>query len=217
MEERVHNDSDSEEEREGEGQDFFKAMENEELAEGTKKQYEYKLKNFRSFVKENYPEVLSQDEEFIFPISLDILKNWFSTNAKKPDGSLKTTSSINGYRNGIKRFLSQNQQDTKELDDAIKKFLKGYKRTVAKKKEAGEMKSTEGKADFDYKVYRFLLMKSLQEKDPSLVIFLHAFMTAAWNLMARSVTVASLKWQHVGWVDDSLEIASGRHKGNYIF
>jgi hypothetical protein len=45
-------------------------------------------------------------------------------------------------------------------------------------------------------------------------IFAHTFIVLAWNLMARSISISTLMYQHLSWVDDSMVIKMPKHKGD---
>lgn len=46
------------------------------------------------------------------------------------------------------------------------------------------------------------------------MIFAHLYVTLCWNLMSRSISVSSLKYQHITWQNDALIISIPKHKGD---
>jgi hypothetical protein len=86
-------------------------------------------------------------------------------------------------------------------------FFGGYKRLIAKEKEQGIRKTTEGKAPLNFKAYRFLSKKALSStNDFVLSTFSHVFLLLCWNVIARCVSVASLMYDHITWEEDSMVI-----------
>ena len=83
-------------------------------------------------------------------------------------------------------------------------------------KQEGKMALSEGKIALSPDVYQFLssVVSPDRTTDYLLYTFGHCFLTLAWNLMGRSISVATLMFAHLTWEHDSLVITLPKHKGN---
>ncbi|KAH9093064.1 hypothetical protein Ae201684P_008728 [Aphanomyces euteiches] len=107
----------------------------------------------------------------------------------------KSYSSVNACKSAIK-YLHQ------EADYAC-----GYKRKVAQLKDSGKMSVNEGKRPITTQGFLYLAhMAMTYEKDRSLSTIVHPFLIFCWNLMARSVSVGSIRYDHLCWEGDALVV-----------
>ncbi|KAH9141604.1 hypothetical protein AeRB84_014234, partial [Aphanomyces euteiches] len=110
-----------------------------------------------------------------------------------------------------------------ELSMLITHFSSGYKREIAQAKEDGTMRHSEGKSAISWTGYEFLCMKALlnDDREHSSLLSMHPFLVFCWNLMARSVSTASIRFEHVTWEGDCLIVQFERSKndqeGNFSF
>ncbi|KAH9076305.1 hypothetical protein Ae201684P_012791 [Aphanomyces euteiches] len=93
------------------------------------------------------------------------------------------------------RVQSKNSRRLKFID-----YMSGYKRMIAELKEEGEMPLHEGKEPIAVDGYRYLAQKALDgERDKKGRRTVHLFLLLCWNLIARTATVGSLRYDHVTW------------------
>ena len=94
-------------------------------------------------------------------------------------------------------------------------FLRGYKRFIQDRKQAGAHPVVEGKRHLSFVGYTTLAkyaIKQQESRDSSM--FAHTFLVLCWNLFARSHFVSTLMLQHLSWENDSLVAILPQHKGN---
>jgi hypothetical protein len=115
----------------------------------------------------------------------------------------------------LNNFFKRNGHRSEEMACRVSQFVSGYKRKVSDAKETGEMKLNEGKSPFTFENYHLISEKSLKDlQEPSEVHFAHLYLTLCWNLMARSCSVGHIKYSHITWATDSLQITLPNHKGD---
>ena len=106
------------------------------------------------------------------------------------------------------------------LDDWLDNFIKGYKKTVAEKKEKGIMKISEGKSSLSFGGYKHICDFMLSMKPIHRAfswqegLFSWLYMTLTWNLMCRSYNSAHLMLQHLDWKDDCMTIKFAKTKND---
>ncbi|ETV82231.1 hypothetical protein, variant [Aphanomyces astaci] len=102
-----------------------------------------------------------------------------------------------------------------ELEARLKDFANGYKRHIAQLREDGEMPIGEGKLPMTVDGYAYLAKAALSaRRDHFLAVNAHTFLLFCWNLMARSVSTASIRFDNVTWQGDALLVKFGRTKSN---
>jgi hypothetical protein len=196
----------------------------ERLKSGTRKNYESKIRLLSTWLQREHPIWYSAEEDSpILPLPTDILKEFFGYISRKRNvrtgevlgDTLCAYQTVNGYRSAIKDFYKERKVPFGfDAEDMSNKFLHGYERTIAELKQKGKMSIIEGKRPISFSGYRYLARKALQcSFDFKLGIFAHSFLTLCWNLMARSISVGTMMFCHLIWVDDSLVIHIPRHKG----
>jgi hypothetical protein len=102
----------------------------------------------------------------------------------------------------------------------ITQFIKGYKKTVADKKQRGVMSIKEGRSKLSFPGYNAIcehLMKTAPSHNRNKFaegIFGWVFMTLSWNLMSRGENVRSVMLQHFDWKNDCMTVTFAKHKGD---
>ena len=79
-------------------------------------------------------------------------------------------------------------------------------------KETGVLKSDEGKMPFTLQGYGLLSRVSLRSLRDG--IFFHCFLVLTWNLVNRSVSTATMVFQHLQWFGDALLVDLPRSKSD---
>ena len=194
--------------------------------DNTKEQYRRKFEHFRKWIIMKYPVCALPDT-----INLDLkvvtkehLQDFFGHICKKKAKNgvylspvvYQTFQHVSGYKSAIKDNFSNSDCDFKpDIDKMLKNFFGGYQRKIANLKQEGVMSIIEGKQPMSFKGYKFLASRALsQESDYNLSVFSHFFLLLCWNLIARCVSVGSLMYNHISWVDDAMVIVFPSHKGD---
>ena len=111
----------------------------------------------------------------------------------------------------INNYFRKKAVPSEAMKTKMAEFMAGYKRRVADAKAT----LTEGKQPFTFDNYHLIAGKALKEsEEPSIIHFAHLYLILCWNLMARSCSVATIKYNHITWMNDSLLITLPRHKGD---
>jgi hypothetical protein len=133
----------------------------------------------------------------------------------KPDGSKPVAHST---MTGIAAAINDLYREAKllmsaEVRQEFAKFMRGYKRKIADKKQNGEMKIFEGKRPISFKGFILLARHALvsQQND---AIFAHLYVVFCWNLFSRSNNIANIMYDHIEWKEDALMINVPKHKGD---
>lgn len=85
----------------------------------------------------------------------------------------------------------------------------GFAKTIAMKRQRGELAITTGKSHLTWNGYvRFctLVASNTTEKKSNSHALFWSFATMSWNLMARSINTAGLAYEHISMKDDALVI-----------
>ncbi len=197
------------------------------LEASTKAQYTYKIKHFRAYMAQEYPECF--DEATLHVIFENIpegaLSEFMAHVSKKKDASgeyvtpmaFYSISHVNGYSSAIKHYhyiLKCSKMSGKPADE-LDKNLKGFVRKIEQMKITGEIPMNEGKAPMSFEGYKFLADKAIKSTtDFSLASFAHLFLLLCWNLIARCVSVATLTFSHISWEEDAMTVTFPTHKGD---
>ncbi len=189
------------------------------IVEGTRKGYERTLR-FISGICEILCEKSIDEKTGLLqlPVELRTLILFLGEVAKdREDKSIRALSTITGYINAIKHAHTEaSLKLSAPVDDYLTKFVNGYGRLVAKKKETGLMKNFEGKVAISFGLFVQLTTKSLfaSELRSSASRFVHLFGILCWNMFARSNSVANLRTNHIVWDNDSMVIDMSKHKAD---
>jgi hypothetical protein len=117
---------------------------------------------------------------------------------------------VSGYKSAIKDyFFNGNVSVEKMLKDA------GYQRKIALLKQDGVMSIVGENFPLSFiRGYKFLSCKAMEQTtDYSASIFSNFFLIMCWNFIARCVSVGSLMYNHITWVNDSIVVVFPSHKG----
>ena len=188
----------------------------------TRNAYDRKIRNFCDWVRDHHPiHYDAAKDSAKLPLPHDVISEFMAKISQIRDPRTNTTrpatvSLVGSYRSAI---VWMYEKDHLRLDDlttlTFASFSGGYKRLVAEKKLTGEMKLKEGKTPITFAGYSFLADVALKQKrDHNSGSFSHLFLILCWNLMARSVSVGSIMFQHISWEGDSLLITTPKHKGD---
>ena len=185
-------------------------------AASTIKTYESKIKKVISLLQIHFAEGVHPDGSLILPITLEAAKKLTSHVFKHADGKNKSVSEISNVISSIKYHHEvKGVPMVDEVNRFFKQYTKGYKRKVAEARENGEMPLMEGKLPLTFQGYRLLCERSLDDADDvSVVLYGHLYTILCWNLIARSTSVAHLRYDHITWKDDAMYIHLPRHKGD---
>lgn len=140
----------------------------------------------------------------------------------------KASSTMGGYRSAlVHHYKQKGMKISDELDTSLSAYMSGYKRTITSLKLRGVMSIHEGKRPMEFGGYSLLAERFLRISpttcpvDPkkkfgswSQQLFAWPFFVLCWNLMARSVTVGNIMYQHISWSGDALTINVPKHKGD---
>ena len=193
------------------------------LVAATKSQYCSSINRLAEWLKERYPENVTETTEVILPLSEAILLEYmgeitFHRTKKNADGSdmFVSNSTINSFRSALTDYYKQRRV---QMDPAtllsLSDFTHGYRRKIGKLKQSGEMSLIEGKQPVTFDGYRFLAANAVKStKDFKSSIFAHLYLLLCWNLMARSASVGAIMYAHISWVGDALQITIPTHKGD---
>lgn len=204
-------------------------------ANNTKKQYDAKVKQFVVWIASAHPEILSTEDSTELDYSLvtnAILKEFFAHISKKRDRStgeyldpiqFQSFALVSGYKSALKNhFQKTNNPFSKTVDDEIKSFLAGYERLIANLKKDGDIPLTEGKIPLSFGGYSFLAERALAPQKSvdstvaefELSIFAHVFLLLCWNVMARCVSISSLLFDNISWIEDAMTIVFAMTKSD---
>lgn len=193
------------------------------LKKSSKKTYASGLGQITDFVRVNHPANFSTfTNEVILPLPTDVMLRFFAKSMKAPGGGYKSSSTINGYRSALKDLYHSKKMVMGEEDViAINDFIKGYRRLIAQEKEDGKMSIHEGKRPLPVQGYRLLCWSSLAylsstERNHVKLFsnYAHLYLLLQWNLMARTVSISTIKYHHICWDGDCLTVVLPRHKGD---
>lgn len=97
-----------------------------------------------------------------------------------------------------------------EYGDKMKQFFSGMKRLEAEDNQTSTPKNS-GKQPLTFSLYKTLCVKTMAMNDGG---FAHLFLTSQWKLMCRSMSVQTLKTQHLLAKDDSVGVVFYKTKTN---
>lgn len=192
------------------------------LCPNTKRQYAQKLKHFKEWLQIRHPALVNaQGDLKLAQLSDQVFKEFFGHICKKRDKSAENEENpimylnpiqhqsfehVSMYKSAIvneyrKKRVPVSASTTAMLSD----LFAGYKRTIGELKQNGEMSMTEGKVPLTFQAYNYLARRALaMTADFPLAMFAHLFLLLCWNLIARSVSVSSLMFNHISWEEDAM-------------
>lgn len=181
------------------------------ISNSSKKVYKSKIEQLTKYCQEKANSELDANGKLIVPLNPDVIKAFLGHKCKDK----KSGSTIVGYKSAIKWFYSlSNEKFDENLDQECDDLITGHKRTISDMKQNGEMEVFEGKRHLDFTYYIKIIEFSIKTcLDFNLSIFSHLYIVLCWNLMSRTNNVSLLKYQHINWELDSMNITLPKHKG----
>jgi hypothetical protein len=134
----------------------------------------------------------------------------------KDDGSVKTAATLRKNVSALKWWYSTQKPPVEvshELNIFLMRFNKGHKRKIAELKEDGAMDQHEGKVGFSYGAFLFLAKVFLEEFGAA-TNYAHLFFILTWNLIARAITVAGMKYDFMHMDNDMIVVLPPRNKAD---
>lgn len=167
--------------------EFADSIRQNKLSQNTVRQYKCKAKHYVDWMAKEHSDVPITEPD------AEILNEFFGYICKKRNrqgelvGCLQTYEHVSGYRSALKYYFKEhNVTLDKNCNDKIESFLAGYERTIASKKQAGEISLAEGKQPLSFPGYRLLAKEALKATDNFDVnVFAHLFLLLCWNLIAH--------------------------------
>ncbi|OWY97109.1 hypothetical protein PHMEG_00032448 [Phytophthora megakarya] len=130
---------------------------------------------------------------------------WLVTLERKDGGAL-SYSALNTHRAGLfNLFRDYRHTMSKPLESELTNYFKGLKHKLAKDAGNGDATVKSGKDPLMFDLYSFLCEKMLGNTSNEMV-FAHAYMVIAWNLMFRSSNAFGIRHSHMEWRGDALQI-----------
>lgn len=198
------------------------------LKKKTIKRYAVNVSQFVKYLQKHHPDNNSYDAGRN-DVNLELLtpeeyKGFFGHAIRKrdKDGNAVGYNSfehVAGYKSAIVDLHKRRRTEIpKECNSTMTEFFAGYKRKISELRQTGELSTTEGKAAMSFSGYKYLATKSASAEngsgDISSCMFAWVFLALAWNLMARSVSVAGIMFDHLAWANDCLTVVFPKHKGD---
>ena len=199
------------------------------LTDSTRRQYADRVRAFAHWLDEHYPACVERDNGDkltpILPIPDVVMEKYMAHVLLKIDSrtglyydppQYYSFAHVNGHRSALKNMYTEKRMNpSPEIESMFKETLEGFKRKVADLKQRGLLPSREGKAAMTMKGYIFLAEKAAkQDHDFGLYTFCLSYLLLCWNLIARSVTVAHIMYDHISWEEDALTINIGKQKND---
>ncbi|KAH9125297.1 hypothetical protein AeMF1_004059 [Aphanomyces euteiches] len=180
----------------------------------TRYQYEKAIERLASWLSKERPSAV-HGGKILLPLDADVCIKFLDVECRKTPTTtdsdrtiFKSYSSVNACKSAIKYLHREAGVDVPEkLNRLLADYACGYKRKVAQLKDSGEMSVNEGKRPITTQGFLYLAhMAMTYEKDRSLSTIVHPFLIFCWNLMARSVSVGSIRYDHLCWEGDALVV-----------
>jgi hypothetical protein len=92
------------------------------------------------------------------------------------------------------------------LEERLKGFFKGVRRTKAAAAQAGSCTVKVGKDPLSFSFYRWISFQLLLGGSKVESVFAHCVLTLSWNLMSRLSNSIGVKLQHLEWREDALAV-----------
>ncbi|OWY95960.1 LOW QUALITY PROTEIN: hypothetical protein PHMEG_00033895 [Phytophthora megakarya] len=125
---------------------------------------------------------------------------------ERKDGGALSYSALNTHRVGLfNLFRDYSHTMSKPLESELTNYFKGLKHKLAKDAGNGDATVKSGKDPLMFDLYSFLCEKMLGNTSNEMV-FAHAYMVIAWNLMFRSSNAFGIRHSHMEWRGDALQI-----------
>jgi hypothetical protein len=198
---------------ESEGEDLLAHV----IAPKTRTLYQSKINGIKDYYRKKVwtfanPFDYTQLKQFFEFITKPAIKK---DKSGKPYTHYKANSTVRAFKSALVRFCQDDKASNQlPMDSTLNKKLEalmvGYQKKVATLKAEGEMSTYEGKFPLTKEGYLFVAEK-LFNMDP---FFGWPVFVLQWNMMCRSITVVSLKLEHISWSMDSLVITVPKSKSD---
>lgn len=110
-------------------------------------------------------------------------------------------------------FKRNRVQMPAHLEEELSEILKGLKRTVSERKQAGEGNVEHGKREMTFELYEKFMLWFMQEGTRE-CSFARAFLGVCWNLLARGDSSQRVGHKHLIWRSDACGIPFAHGKSN---
>jgi len=196
------------------------------LHEKTKKKYSDSVMKFLGWLRDKFPDSPAYDRELhdvvLEYLSVELLQVYLEyrtqkINADGTPGDFYAYEYVSSAKSAIVDLYKQRKVAMPtEMIIMLEEYFGGLKRLHADHKQNGERSMTEGKAALKFDGYKFLANAAVTANDghPKVHLFAWVFLLFAWNLMARSMSVSSIMFDHIGWVGDCMTVVFPKHKGD---
>ena len=150
------------------------------------------------------------------PVGIDFVRAFFGSLAIPRDtNELLSDSYVGNFQSALKLAYKQaNAEMASEITSFLSDFKRGHKRKIAELKSKGVMKATEGKSAFNFNDLLIILDDAFVLSRDSR--YLHVFVILCFSMIARSQTVADLRYDFFSMGTDSIKIKITKHKGDQI-
>ncbi|KAI2500692.1 hypothetical protein MHU86_13775 [Fragilaria crotonensis] len=179
----------------------------------TIKSYQGIIKRMKDFAQqnENWGEGIFDDP----PLPDEFIKEFMGMQSQqKDDGSVRTASTLRKNVSALKWWYSTQEPVVRvsaDLDTFLARFNKGHKRKIANLKADGTMDQHEGKVGYSFTAFVFLA-KLFFEDFGTATNYAHLFFVLTWNLIARAITVANMKYDFIHMDNDMIVVLPPRSK-----
>ncbi len=139
---------------------------------------------------------------------------WLAT-FKSRGGDETASKSVYGVAQSALKFLLTRQNVAMPLSvaNAIKAVVKGVKRTIAQKKQNGELPMEEGKDAIPSDILVMLLEELAKSTDKN-AVFIRAFFLTSLAMVTRANNTTQIRLSHINWMEDALTIYLAKHKAD---
>ena len=181
------------------------------------------IKGYNRLIKKmkEFAQVQEGWDEGIFdnpPLPDEFFKEFMGKQSQPKDdrGSVRTAATLRKNVSALKWWYSTQEPPVEvspELDIFLTRFNKGHKRKIAELKDDGAMDQHEGKVGYSFGVFVFLSKVFLEEFGAA-TNYAHLFFILTWNLIARSITVAGMKYDFMHMDNDMIVVLPPRNKAD---
>lgn len=203
------------------------------LSEKTKKIYKSKMNHFKKWIQYYFPAHYdaSADKIKLDCLTADVIKKFLAAASLKRNKKEESAECpfvyilphqkqsfehVSGYKSAlVNEYKTERVAIPPDVIMMWSQLFAGYKRKIGEMKLNGEMSMQEGKQPITFDAVKFICKESMkQTTDFKLSIFAHIFVLLCWNLVARSISVSSLMFDHISWSNDALVMVFPTHKGD---
>ena len=140
----------------------------------------------------------------------------FVVSLRGRDGQRLSSSSQNCNRSAI-TFLYRafRQLVPADVTQRLSQDFRGLKRTNALMAADGEATLRQGMDPLPFSVYR-VLCREIMKQPTAEFTFAHCFMVICWNLICRSSNALHIRFVHMGWREDALQIKFAQQKNDQL-